>query len=143
MKKLSLAICIICFFYGQCKAQSLFLKVDSIVVDYLPWSFHSRFSINENDFLSIDKKGLVLKRITVCDSFAIKDFISIELRRKKNISPVKNIDVRMCIKVYASNYKTTVLIDKSKMYYKNFDDVYIYSPRLFEWIDKYVTLQNK
>jgi len=142
MKKMLLLNCFILFFYSQYKSQSICLDIDSIVVEYLPWTFHSRISIQENDFFSIKRINSGLKKKVITNSVAIKEFSNIDLVRKNNISPIKNIDVRMSIKVYASSYNTTILIDKSKMYYKNSTEVYTYSSLLFEWINKYILFSN-
>jgi hypothetical protein len=133
-----LLIAIILIYCIQIKSQSLKLRVDSIKVEYLPWNSHYRFTITESDFLNIDRVKSGLKIKVISDSAAIKDFLNINLVRPKSISPIKNIDIRMYISVYASNYFTSVLIDKSKMYYKNSTEVYLYSSSLFDWIDKYV-----
>jgi hypothetical protein len=116
---------------AQC--QTICFEIDSVLVYYIPWDAHSKFSLNEDDFKCINNKKLVFT-----DSMAIKELLTSFLRKEVFLKKEFSVDIRMLIEIYFNNKYIKIGIENSGFYvYSN--TLYKRNKELIKWINKYIT----
>ena len=138
IRKSSCVIYFVAIIHMSVFGQRVCLKIDSIKVNYLPWSFHSKMSVSEEDLLAIDIPNLMKTKV-LKDTLAINEFCKIKLIDSTISRPYKTIDVRMLIKVFAESYTLTIAINERNMNYKISNYMYSWNKELIDWINKNVT----
>ena len=119
--------------YGQ----NLTLKIERIETYYLPWSLTAPMRLTEEDLLNSRNKNIQKK--SILDSTAIRDFSLISFHDSQRVKDVKDIDVRMLLKVYFSDLNFLIILVDSFKGYKFFNTYYYFNEDLIFWINTYIT----
>jgi len=112
-------------------SQDLCIKIDSIVVNYIPINVNTTLSLDDYDILNFNKEYRYKKVIT--DTTKIQTFSKINLFNNKNKN-LTSIDVRLVIRVY-SNEINIINVSMDKFFnYKIKNKIFLKSDELLNWI---------
>lgn len=115
-------------------SQTICFDVDSVLVYYVPWDIHPKFSLNENDIKIIDSSKKVFRDSVIVNELLKTQFKNEVFKKEDDFS----IDVRMLIEIYFQNQYITISINDLGCYV--FDKtLYMRNIELVEWINNYIT----
>ena len=127
------------FLNSNLKSQNKCFKVDSIVVNYIPWSLKTKLPLSSNDvriFKSINDI-IIHNKVVIIETDVIVDFLDIDLVVPE-VKNRKSIDARMVIDVFLEGGLNYFISLNSVGYYEYSDSFYERNEILNSWLNKYV-----
>jgi hypothetical protein len=116
----------------SCPAQKFSLKVDSILVIYVPLNFATRMPLEEYEVLTAPQ--LVRKEVLFKDSFALSDF-SYALAYSEKADSHYVADARMVIHLFSDNKKFTTVLNRN-FSYSLLDKYYRVNSYMVNWFKR-------